>query len=153
MLEDLEPYRDLLLSQRFGVLSTTYDDIPHCSLVALAFSQDLKRILFATSKTTKKYNNITKNQNLSMFIDNRKNNPEDIKNTITICATGVAKVVEPFAGLPVDLKTAYEKMHPYLSGFIGEKTTVFVIINVNKYQIVSNFQEIKNIFIEYPKIV
>ncbi len=153
MLEDLEPYRNLLITQRFGVLSTTLDDMPHCSLVALAFTQDLKRILFATSKTTKKYKNIVKNQNISMFMDNRQNIPDDIQKTITICATGIAKLVERFEGLPDELKIAYSNKHPYLSEFIVEKNTVFIILEVKKYQIVSNFQEIKNIFIEYPKIV
>lgn len=148
MLEEIANIRNFLESQRFGVLSTAFDNFPHCSLVALAFSEDLTQIIFVTSKSTKKFRNIVKNPKISMFLDNRKNSPEDVEKTITICAYGNAKIMETKDELPIALKKKYLDRHPYLSDFLHAEKSIIILIEIEKFQVVSNFQDVKEIHIK-----
>ncbi|MDQ1240153.1 MAG: hypothetical protein QG577_2339 [Thermodesulfobacteriota bacterium] len=50
--------RNLLASQQFAVLSTQKQDNPYLNLVAFAETSDLRTILFATMRATRKYGNI-----------------------------------------------------------------------------------------------
>ncbi|HMK36800.1 MAG TPA: pyridoxamine 5'-phosphate oxidase family protein, partial [Desulfomonilaceae bacterium] len=65
--------RTLLASQKFAVLSTQEEDHPYMNLVAFAESGDLRTILFATTRATRKYGNITAKPGVALLVDNRSN--------------------------------------------------------------------------------
>jgi general stress protein 26 len=87
---EIEKLEDLLQSQRFAVIATQGEREPYTNLVVFIHSKDLKKIIFATSKNTKKYDNIVKNSKMSMLIDNRGNKPDDIKKSIVVTAVCTA---------------------------------------------------------------
>jgi hypothetical protein len=56
--ELLETVRSLLSSQRLAALSTRSGDQPYSNLICFVASHDLKQILFATTRSTRKYANL-----------------------------------------------------------------------------------------------
>ena len=130
----------LLHSQRFAVIATRGEKEPYTSLVAFIHSKDLKQIIFATLKNTKKYNNILKNSNVSMLIDNRVNKPEDIKKTIAVTVIGNADELQNNISY---YKNLYLKKHPYLKDFIKSIDTILISIKVEKILLVDHFQNVR----------
>jgi nitroimidazol reductase NimA-like FMN-containing flavoprotein (pyridoxamine 5'-phosphate oxidase superfamily) len=92
MLEEIQiqQLQSLFSSQTTGVLATETNHRPYANLVAFSYSSDFKNIYFVTQKETKKYDNLCKNPNISMIIDNRKNDPVDFQKAIAVTAIGQA---------------------------------------------------------------
>jgi len=128
---------NLVKNQRFAVIATNDKDEPYTNLVSFMISEDLKKIFFPTSKNTKKFQNISKNSKISILIDNRGNNPEDIKNAIVVTAVGTSSQI-------IDEKIIYNflKKHPYLKDFIKSKDCAMIKIDIEKYVIVDNFENV-----------
>lgn len=141
---ETEKLEDLLQNQRFAVIATQGEREPYTNLVAFIHSKDLKQIIFATSKNTKKYDNIIKNSKMSMLIDNRGNKPDDIKKTMAVTAVGTADELKHDYNF---YKNLYLKKHPYLKDFINLHDTVLINFKLDKYLMVDNFQNVKVIII------
>jgi len=78
--------RELFSSQSLAVLATQDRGEPYGNLVAFAATEDLKHLLFATTRATRKYNNLTKNPRIAMVIDNRSNREEDFQRAMAATA-------------------------------------------------------------------
>ena len=76
-LETLTIIRNLLESQRLAVLSTQNHGQPYCNLIAIAAADDLKYLLFATTRATRKYANLMADSRVAVLVDNRRNDPAD----------------------------------------------------------------------------
>lgn len=137
---EIEKIETLLESQRFAVIATQGEIEPYTNLVAFICSKDLKQIIFATSKNTKKYNNIIKNSKMSMLIDNRGNKPDDIKNAVVVTAVGIADELKHDINF---YKNLYLKKHPYLEDFIKSPDTVLINLMVERFLLVDHFQNVK----------
>jgi len=133
---------DILNSQPFAVIATQDEKGSYTNLVAFANPNDLKNIIFATSKKTKKYENIKKNSHMSMLIDNRKNDPSDIKNATAVTVLGSAIEVVKNKGFFTQL---YIKKHPYLSDFVKSPDCKLICLNVDKYVVVNSFEKVVTI--------
>jgi len=68
--------RRLLDGQLLAVLGTHHAGAPYTSLVAFAATEDLRSLLFATSRATRKWANLTDDARASMLIDSRTNRAE-----------------------------------------------------------------------------
>ena len=55
--EAKELIRQIVESQRFAVLATQFEGQPYSNLVAFAEAEDLRSLLFVTSRNTRKYSN------------------------------------------------------------------------------------------------
>lgn len=53
------------------VLATASENHPHCSLMAYVASPDSKKLYLVTSRSTRKYNNISRNPKISLLMDTR----------------------------------------------------------------------------------
>ena len=137
---EIEKLENLLQSQRFSVIATQDDREPYTNLVAFINTNDLKHIIFATSKNTKKYNNLIKNSKISMLIDNRGNKPDDIRKALVVTAVGNADELKKDFDF---YKKFYLKKHPYLRDFINSPDTVLINLKVEKYLFVDHFQNVK----------
>jgi len=137
---EIKKLENLLQSQRFSVIATQGEREPYTNLVAFINTNDLKHIIFATSKNTKKYTNLIKNSKISMLIDNRGNKPEDIRKASVVTAVGPADELKQ----DIDFyKNFYLKKHPYLRNFINLPDTVLINLKVEKYLFVNHFQNVK----------
>lgn len=132
--------KQLLKKQKLAVLATQGDEYPYNTLVGYAFTKDLKFILFATMRHTRKYNNISRHPKLSMLIDSRKNYVSDFKDAVALTVTGsVVKVQNPFKAR---YKNLYLKRFPHLKGFVDDPDTSIIAVKVHRYIFVQRFQEV-----------
>ena len=68
----------LLESQKLAVLSTHIAGQPYASLISFAATPNLKQLLFATTRSTRKFANLTSDARAAMLVDNRSNEAADI---------------------------------------------------------------------------
>jgi uncharacterized protein YhbP (UPF0306 family) len=136
--------RELLESQRLAVLSTQDHIQPYSNLVAFAATADLKYLLFATTRATRKYANLLANSRVSILIDSRTNQTADFAEAAAVTALGQAEEMqgtEPDQFLPV-----YLDRHPYLRDFVTSPTCALFRVKVERYILVTRFQDVREIF-------
>lgn len=144
MIKDISHLKNkvkgLLIKQKLGVLATQGDIYPYNTLVGYAFTKDLRFILFATMRHTRKYRNIVSHPNVSMLIDNRTNYVSDFKNAVALTVTG--KTVRVKKSLKTKYRRLYLKRFPHLKRFIYDPDTSIMLLRVDKYIFVQQFQEV-----------
>ena len=85
--------RELLESQRLAVLSTQGKKQPYSNLVAFAVTPDLQYLIFATTRATRKYDNLSKHPLVSLLIDNRTNETADFAEAAAVTVLGRASEI------------------------------------------------------------
>ena len=138
--------KDLFSSQRLAVLATQNKKQPYGSLVAFMATNDLKHLLFATTRATRKFVNISKNPKVAMVVDNRSNEESDFHQAAAVTATGVVKeVVGPEKEV---FQKLYLSKHPYLKDFVSSPTCALLKVEVETYTIVNRFQNVMELHIK-----
>jgi general stress protein 26 len=126
----------LLASQQLAVLATQSKNIPYANLIAFSPTTTNREILFATLRNTTKYQNLSTNKKVSLLFDNRKNNVSDFSQAITATAIGTVHEVD---------KQQYQDLflakHPHLEDFVKNIDCALMMIIVDKYIVVEQFQE------------
>ena len=64
-----ETIKEILDSQKLSVLATQTNEGPYASLMAYAATSDLKKLVFATTRTTRKYSNLLSHGEVAEIID------------------------------------------------------------------------------------
>jgi nitroimidazol reductase NimA-like FMN-containing flavoprotein (pyridoxamine 5'-phosphate oxidase superfamily) len=132
--------KGLFTSQRLAVLATQNRRQPYGNLVAFMATDDLKHLLFATTRATRKFANISKNPKVAMVFDNRSNQESDFHQAAAVTATGVVKEV---VGLEKEVfKKVYLSKHPYLKDFVSSPTCALLKVEVKTYIVVNRFQNV-----------
>lgn len=132
--------KDLFTGQGLAVVSTQEHGQPYCNLVAFASTDDLKHLIFATNRATRKFANIDEDPRLSMLIDNRSNRVSDFHEAVAVNAVGLA---EEILGPEKDaLLKVYLTKHPHLEGFVMSPTCALMQVRVDRYFVVSRFQHV-----------
>lgn len=132
--------RDLAGAQRFAVLSTHSSGQPYASLVAFAVGTDLGTLLFATTRATRKYANLSADHRVALLIDSRSNSATDISSAVAATATGVCHELsgdEHEAALAL-----YLQKHPQLESFVTAPTCALLQVDVGTYYVVDRFQHV-----------
>jgi nitroimidazol reductase NimA-like FMN-containing flavoprotein (pyridoxamine 5'-phosphate oxidase superfamily) len=143
--EALNQVRSLLVSQRLGVLGTRFEDAPHQSLVAFVASEDLREIYFASPAQTRKAEALRKDARVAFLVDNRKNLENDFDASIAVTATGSAEILSANEALAVVPR--YVERHPSLKDFSVSPSCRFYRIRVQRYSLVSKFQNVEEILL------
>ena len=143
-MTDLEGSRhvvgELLSAQRYAVLATQREGQPHLSLMAFATTADLRLLVFATERDTRKYGNLIANPRTAVLIDNRSNQSSDTQDAIAVTATGIAEEVN---GLERDrLQAIFLARHPHLAGFVCSTSCALFRIKVTAYHIVGGIDQV-----------
>ena len=129
--------KKFLKSQRLAVIATqTQNNIPYTNLIAFSQTELENELLFGTLRNTSKYRNIIINNKVSILFDNRANSVSDFQNAITITAIGTAHEVDK-----QQYQDKFLAKHPNLGNFIQNKDCALMLINVEKYILIENFQE------------
>jgi nitroimidazol reductase NimA-like FMN-containing flavoprotein (pyridoxamine 5'-phosphate oxidase superfamily) len=137
---------DLFQSQRLAVLATQKDDRPYASLVAFRAEDNLRRITFATPRSTRKFANLSSNPHVALLIDSSTNDPSDFHRAIAVTAQGRAEVLSE-SQKAAD-RASYLEKHPYLADFVGSPTCALICVHVHSYYLVKNFQHVMEYHIE-----
>jgi nitroimidazol reductase NimA-like FMN-containing flavoprotein (pyridoxamine 5'-phosphate oxidase superfamily) len=137
-----ERIREVLGLRAVAVLSTFGDEYPHSTLVAVAHTDDLATIVFATSRETRKYGNMRRDDRATILVDTRTNEEEDFHRATVVTAHGRTSEVSG----PEDeaLRALFLARHPYLETFLQAPTTILMKMEVLRYDVVKRFQ---NVFI------
>jgi uncharacterized protein YhbP (UPF0306 family) len=138
--------KKLFSSQKLGVLATQQEKNPYTSLVAFACSDDMRQIVFATPKTTRKFSNITSNSNVSIFIDNRSNKAVDFRKAIGVTVLGSVKQIRKNKNSK--LMKLYLGKHPQLESFLSSPSCVFIRIDIKSFYVVERFQNVTEIHLK-----
>ena len=141
--QDRKRLTELLESQKLAVLSTDHKGQPYGSLVCFASTADFKEILFATTRSTRKFGNLKGNPKVAMVIDSRENAKRDLHAAMAVTATGEAQET-PSADEAACIEIYLEK-HPYLKDFLFSPTCALVRVHVDTYYLVSRFQAVTEI--------
>jgi nitroimidazol reductase NimA-like FMN-containing flavoprotein (pyridoxamine 5'-phosphate oxidase superfamily) len=139
----LDLIRDLLDSQRLAVLSTQDHGQPYSNIVAIAATADLRYLLFATTRATRKYANLMADSRVAVLVDNRRNDPADFAEAAALTALGQAWELQGTERQ--QLLEVYLNKHPYLEKFVAAPTCALLRIKVDKYIVVTRFQEVREI--------
>jgi len=143
-LKEKEQIRKILLelfsSQKLAVLGTHQSGQPYGSLVAFAATPDLKSIVFATTRATRKFANLRADSRVSMVLDNRSNRVVDFRKAVAATALGRAKEVR--GKERGKLAKLYLAKHSHLKEFLSSPTCALVRIRVEVYYLVWRFQNV-----------
>jgi len=135
--------RGLLSSQKVAVLSTYGDGQPYASLVAFRASDDLKEILFVTTRASQKYRNLEACCSAAILVDSRTNSAADFHEAAAVTAIGE---VEELVGENLEKHLRrYLSKHPHLSKFASSPTTCMLRLRVKEYYYVSRFQQVERL--------
>ena len=141
-MHDISDLKALFTSQRLAVLATQSEGQPHESLVAFACSDDLKYILLATSRDTRKYHDMQANPRVAVLIDNRSSEESDFQQAIAVTAKGI--VENPGESDVERYEKIYLEKHPHLREFILDPNVALVTIDVNEY-LIAGFRSAQSI--------
>jgi nitroimidazol reductase NimA-like FMN-containing flavoprotein (pyridoxamine 5'-phosphate oxidase superfamily) len=133
----------LLKSGKLAVLATHRNGQPYCSLVAFSHTRDLKYLIFATCRSTRKYENLSADKRVSMLVDSRTNRESDFHKAEAVTITG--KATEVSKGMRSEYLRTYLRKHPELKGFVSSPNCALLRLKVNRYYLVSRFQEVMEI--------
>lgn len=131
---------ELLTSEKLAVLSTNDGEQPYVNLVGFVATADLKYLLFATARNTRKYANLKGNTHVALLIDNRSDQDTDFQHTLAVTATGIAEEVttqDREQWLP-----RYLAKHPHLADFVNAPSCALIRVKVAWYYLVSHFQSV-----------
>lgn len=145
MAEDpmaLKSIQALVHTEPFAVLCTQAGGQPYGSLVAFAFSEDLRAFVFATPVATRKYRLLSECDHVALLVDNRGRFPDDMMKVSAVTVTGRASQVDPgpdferWAGLLTG-------RHPHLKSFVQAPSTALFRVEVIRCLHVTRFQEVR----------
>ncbi len=140
-----EAIKGILDIQKLSVLATQGDGRPYGSLVAFAATADLKTLLFATNRATRKYSNLLAHPDVAMVIDTRTNQAADFSDAAAVTVLG--EVEEVAADDRQEFLNIYIEKHPYLKEFVESPTCALLRVRVRKYIIVSSFQNVQELHV------
>jgi len=130
----------LLASQHLAVLATHHQGQPHASLVAFAASPDGRNLLFATTRTSRKFANLQADPRAALLIDSRGQAAADFHEAMALSAKGPVREV---AGTEREsLAAVFLAKHPHLREFVGAPSCALLALQVQVYELASRFQQV-----------
>ncbi len=134
--------RRVFTSQRFAVMATQFEGQPYSNLVAFAEADDLRTLLFVTSRDTRKYSNILSSKKVAVLVDSRTNQASDFHSALAITALGT--VEEVAADNKNYLSRIYLSKHPQLKDFLDKPSNALMKVTVTEY-IIATFEGVKRL--------
>jgi heme iron utilization protein len=141
--ELLKVIRNLLESQQLAVLATQNQGQPYTNLIACAATADLKFLLFATTRATRKYANLMADPRVAVLVDNRKNDVSDFTEAAAVTALG--KAWELHGAERQRFLDVYLEKHHDLKDFVAAPTSALLRVKVDKYIVVRRFQDVQEV--------
>ena len=132
---------DIFKNSRFAVLATEADGQPHASLIAVTPIEDFRKLIFATYRNTRKYNNLVQNSKVAVLVESIDINRAGHNKSFVLTAFGHAEEIET-PGENMVLKAHLER-HPELLSFLQSDQCTFVQIKVNTYQVVRGIDDVE----------
>ena len=132
----------LLGEQTYAVLCTQGEGQPYGSLVALAVTDDLKAMVFATPKATRKYRLLCQCDHVALVVDNRSTESDDMMQIEALTATGRATEMMDSEDIARYSRLLLAR-HVQLGSFVASPSTALFRVDVVRYFHVTRFQEVR----------
>ena len=132
----------LFETQNLAVAATDMSGLPFTSLVAFAADPELNYVFFATFRDTRKFGNLTRNNRISLLVDNRKNLNSDFHETVAVTIEGKVTILDIEENANKKYLNLYLKKHSYLDSFLHSPNCALIRVDVEKYHFVSRFQNV-----------
>ncbi len=132
--------KQLFSEQRYSVLATEKDGGPYGNLVAFAVTDDLKELIFVTSRKTRKFQNIASNPKIAILVDNRSNEMADLNTATAVTAIGFA--TEASEAERDALQNFYVGKHSNLTEFVTAEDSAVIKMKIEKYIVVSGLNNV-----------
>jgi nitroimidazol reductase NimA-like FMN-containing flavoprotein (pyridoxamine 5'-phosphate oxidase superfamily) len=136
----IEVIKSLFDDQPFAVLATHDGEQPYVSLMAFAATDDLKCLLFATERNTRKYTNLVSNPRVALLVDSRSNRASDTRDAIAVTALGEMRESDHKQHLSIFLAK-----HPHLEAFIESPSCALIEMQVTSYFVVEGLQDVTEV--------
>ena len=133
----------LLSTQRSAALATQEMGQPYISLMAFAATADLKTIVLATDRYTRKYANLMMEPRVALLVDNRGNVPADTLEAVAVTVLGEAAEAAPAER--ERLLALLVGRHPHLTAFASAATSALMAVRVVTYIVVQRFEEVREL--------
>lgn len=137
----IESIKTMLRNESFGVLATNAKNESYASLISFVTNEEATFLAFSTPIDTRKYRMIEKDGNVSLLIDNRSANLEDINQIAAITVIGKARIVTDKKEQKKWSQILIDK-HSYLDDFICADTSAIILVEIETCHYVSSFQEV-----------
>jgi uncharacterized protein YhbP (UPF0306 family) len=144
LAESMDLVRHLLGSQQLAVLSTQYGGQPYSNLIAFAYTDDMKYLIFVTSRNTRKYGNVLADRRVAVLVDSRRHDISDFKGAMAITALGAAE--EATGSERSQLLQVYLAKHPHLEDFVNNQSNALIKISISDY-IIARFDSVRTLHI------
>jgi general stress protein 26 len=138
--------KNLFESQNLAVLATHSKGQPYANLMAFAATKDLKGIILATTRSTRKFANLSADSRVAVLFDDRSNTERDFDKAATVTATGRAREIG--SRDRNRFQKLYLAKHPHLKEFVASPTCALLKIEVDTYYIVTRFQNVMELHIK-----
>lgn len=136
---------ELLATQPLAVLATHGHAGSHASLVAFAATNDLRHLVFATCRTTRKFANLAADPRVALLVDNRSNRESDFQHAVAATVRGEAREAPP--ARREQLLATYLARHPHLREFASSPACALLDVTVHTCSVVTRFQQVVELHI------
>jgi len=138
--------QELFVKQKLAVLSTHHSGQPYASLIAFVGKEDLKEVFFITSRTTRKFENLSIDSRVALLINSSMNMESDFHEAVSVTALGTAKEIHGIE--KHEILRRYLTKHPYLEAFATSPTCAVVGVTITTYVMVKNFQQVMELHMD-----
>ena len=132
----------LLDEQPYAVLCTQGEGQPYGSLVALAVTDDLTAMVFATPKATRKYRLLCECGQVALVVDSRSTQSDDMMQIEALTATGRATEMTDSEEIERYSRLLLAR-HAHLKDFVAAPSTALFRVEVVRCFHVTRFQEVR----------
>jgi nitroimidazol reductase NimA-like FMN-containing flavoprotein (pyridoxamine 5'-phosphate oxidase superfamily) len=129
----------LFQNQKLLALATQEPGNPYLSLMAFAMTEDLRSLIVATQKGTRKYNNMVNSPGVSFLIDNRSSERDLFRQTMAV--TGLGRAMEIEERDKEALMTLYLKKNPELEAFVRSPECALFKLVIDDLVVIDHFRE------------
>lgn len=132
---------DIFQISRYAVLATEGDWQPHASLIAVTPMENFRKLIFATYRNTRKYQNLTHNGKVAVLVESIDINRSGLKDSFVLTAFGQVEDIENKENNRI-FETHLER-HPGLLSFLQSEDCSLVRIKVDTYQVVRGIDDVE----------
>ena len=132
---------EIFKNSRFAVLVTEGDGQPHASLIAVTPMEGYRKLIFATYRNTRKFQNITNNGKVAVLVESIDINSSGLKESFVLTAFGHVEDIETEEKNMVF--EAHLKRHPGLLSFMQSEDCSLIRIKVDTYQVVRGIDDVE----------
>ncbi len=136
-MEIIEQVHALVTTERLAVLATQGEQGPYTSLVSVAASPDLQRLIFPTLRASTKYGNLVRHAEVALMLDTRSNTERDLTGAVTLTALG--RAIEVGGQERSALQGIFLAKHPELGSFVCDPDCALIAVQVRQYVLVTRF--------------